>query len=64
MYPPEEEVNLSVELEGKEGAKVEWQPFTSEEDFGLVDLNEAVGKNMGAVVYAVTEFTVEQETPG
>lgn len=63
VYPPEEEVNLSVELEGKEGAKVEWQPFTSEEDLGVVNLNEAVGKNMGAVVYAVTEFTVEQETP-
>jgi ribosomal protein L29/type II secretory pathway pseudopilin PulG len=63
VFPPEEEVNLTAEHVGKEEKMLPWKPFNTEADFGVVDLNEAIGKNMGAVAYAVTEFTVDEETP-
>jgi hypothetical protein len=62
-YPPEEEVNLTAEHQGKEEEMLQWKSFTTDADFGVVNLNEAIGKNMGAVAYAVTEFNVAEETP-
>ena len=63
VYPPEEEVNLSAQLSGKEEETVEWSEYSTDDEFGIVDLNKAIGKNMGAAAYAVTEFVVDKETP-
>ena len=62
-YPPEKEINLSASLTGKEDEKLEWQPHTTEVDLGVIDLNETLGKNMGAIAYGVAEFSSAEEMP-
>ena len=54
-YPPEREISLSNEYQGKKG-KVTWLAHRSDDKYGMVDLNTAIGKNMGAAGYAYTEF--------
>ena len=61
-YPPEREINFAVSLTGKSG-ELTWQSFTSTDEFGQVDLNRAVGKNMGAVAYAAAEFESDRPRP-
>lgn len=61
-YPPEEtqEYDFGQTYMGKEG-ELKWIDFTSQDKHGLVDLNAALGKNMGAAAYAVAYFNSEQE---
>ncbi len=61
-YPPEREINFAGSLTGKDG-ELKWQSFTSTDEFGQVDLNRAVGKNMGAVAYAAAEFESDRARP-
>jgi hypothetical protein len=61
-YPPEREIDFAAAAPGKNG-EVKWQTFTSTDDFGQVDLNRAVGKNMGAVAYAAAEFESDRVRP-
>jgi hypothetical protein len=51
-YPPESRVDLSARYEGKRGASVAWFEHVSADPDGVVDLNKAIGKHMGAVGYA------------
>jgi hypothetical protein len=46
-YPPESEVSLSAVYPGKLG-RVEWFDFSSEDDYGVVDLNDAFGRPRSA----------------
>jgi hypothetical protein len=55
VYAPEEKVNLASTYTAKEG-EVKWFSHTTEDDYGTVDLNKAVGKHMGAICYAHTVF--------
>ncbi len=55
VYPPENEIQLNQRYAGKTD-EVAWQQHTTTDDYGLVDLNEALGKAMGAVAYAHIEF--------
>ncbi|MFV1964224.1 MAG: hypothetical protein ACC628_02285 [Pirellulaceae bacterium] len=43
VYPPEEEVNRSAVYKGKIG-KVCWREYRTADDYGLVDFNEAFGR--------------------
>ncbi len=61
-YPPEEEVVLTASIEGKDGA-VSWQSHLTEDDYGMVDINEALGKHKGAIAYAVAYFESDEERP-
>lgn len=54
-YPPEEKVDLTARLNGKDG-EVAWTEHTTTDEFGNVDLNSALGKHKGAIGYAYTEF--------
>ena len=54
-YAPENEIKLNEEYLGVKG-KVKWLAHTTKDDFGIVDINTAVGKHMGAVCYAYNEF--------
>jgi hypothetical protein len=54
-YPPEKEVDLSASYKGKEG-NVAWVPHTTSQEYGIVDLNEALDKHKGAIGYAYAEF--------
>lgn len=59
-YPPESEIDLSATYEGKEGAEVRWIEHTTEDEYGLVDLNKAIAKHNGAIAYAVATFESDE----
>src|SRR5262249_21623617 len=66
VYPPEEKVDLSAELPGKED-KLRWKRYQVKEAAGglparvaLVNLLEPLGHAEDAVAYAYTAFTVPQ----
>ncbi len=61
-YPPEKEINPAAEYDGKEGP-VKWFATQSSDQHGVVNLNKAIGKHMGATAYALADFEVERETP-
>jgi hypothetical protein len=52
VYPPERQVDLSASYPGKDGKVVGWREFITTDNYGLVDLNKAIAKFMGAVGYA------------
>jgi hypothetical protein len=54
-YPPEKSVDLAATYDGKKGP-VRWVEHTTADPYGVVDLNKALGKNMGAAAYAFAEF--------
>jgi hypothetical protein len=59
-YEPEKKIDLKSEYEGKEG-RVKWTEFATADEYGVVDLNKAIGKHKGAAAYAVAEFISPQE---
>lgn len=61
VYPPEKEIELTASYSGKGDKAVRWFDHKSADEKGVVDLNKAVGKNMGAIAYAHTEFGSDEE---
>lgn len=61
-YAPEKKVDFSAEHEGKVGP-VKWIDHTTTDDYGIVDLNTALTKYMGATAYAVTDFYADKPGP-
>jgi len=55
VFPPEREVKLDAEYDGKKG-KVKWQPFTSKDEMGKLDFNKPLGGLKEVTAYAVTNF--------
>jgi hypothetical protein len=62
-YPPEKGVDKKATCAGKNGAVVKWQPFTTTDSYGRVDLNKAVGKEKGAIAYAHAVVWSPEERP-
>lgn len=62
VYPPEESVDLAAEHDGK-GRKVKWRAFTSEDEYGLVDMNSALEMKKEVTAYAFAEFEAEKAGP-
>ena len=60
--PPEEEAEIdhAATHEGKAGS-VAWIDHLSQDQYGSVDLNAALGKSMGAAAYAVTYYQSSAE---
>jgi hypothetical protein len=54
-YTPEERVDVAATYAGSSGP-VSWVAHRTDEEYGHVDLNKAIGKHMGAVAYATAEF--------
>ena len=54
-YGPEQDAQPAAEYPGKAGA-VKWITHTTQDEYGLVDLNAVLGKHKGAIAYARTEF--------
>ncbi len=75
VYPPEQGVNLTAMLGGKNGASFAWRAFQSTDKYGIVDLNRffpdpAAGDQTGtpkgmkaAVAYAFAEVDSPVERP-
>ena len=40
-----------------------WAPHHTDDEYGEVDLNKAIGKHMGAAAYAVAEFLSDRAQP-
>ena len=59
-YPPEGEWDFSAAYDGKHG-KVEWIAHTTTDDYGKVDLNEALAEEKEVIAYAATEFHSDRE---
>jgi hypothetical protein len=59
-YPPEKEVDFLGEYEGQKG-RVKWMEHSTQEEFGLVDLNKVLGEHKGAIAYAATEFISDKD---
>ena len=61
-YPPEQQIDLNARYDGKE-ASVSWKSYTTQDDYGMVDLNQALGKHKGAAAYAVAFLDSEVRRP-
>jgi hypothetical protein len=61
-YPPEKKLDFAATHNGKSDA-LQWNDYMTEDQYGVVDLNRALGKHMGAVAYAAAEFTSVRERP-
>jgi len=59
-YPPETQIDLKATHPGK-GVDVAWREHTTKDEYGLVDLNQAVGKHMGSVAYAYAVFESDED---
>ena len=59
-YPPEKDVKLDASYEGKEGA-IKWIDFTTEDSYGVIDLNKVLGKKKEATAYAFTRINSPAE---
>ncbi|MEX0676577.1 MAG: hypothetical protein WD063_05850 [Pirellulales bacterium] len=55
IYPPEEAVDFAAAC-STPGGTLRWTRHHTDDDYGAVDLNKAVGKHMGAAGYAAAEF--------
>ena len=58
VYPPETEINLTAEYEGKEGLKVAWKPSRALEWQGYVDLLKEFEQTDWVCAYALCWVTV------
>lgn len=61
-YPPEQGIYVQVDYTGKNGT-IRWIEHATADPYGIVDLNTALGKNMGAVGYALAEVDSPSEQP-
>ena len=59
VYPPEKELNLKAKYPGKMG-DVEWQSYTTEDEYGTLDIAKKTAPYKGAVTYATTTFVAEK----
>ena len=62
VYPPEKSIDESAEYDGSAGT-VKWTSHHTEDEYGSVDLNKALGKHMGVAGYAVAEFQSDKKQP-
>ncbi len=60
VFPPEREVKLDTEYDGKTG-KVKWKPFESKDERGKLDFNKPFGSLKEVTGYAVTTFDLATE---
>jgi hypothetical protein len=51
-YPPEKGVDPNATYKGKGDVDCRWTPCTTDDPYGKVDLNKAVGKKKGVLAYA------------
>jgi hypothetical protein len=62
VFPPEKEIRLDASYEGA-GKTVKWQPFTSKDEYGKIDLNKPLGMLKEVTGYAVTTFDSASDRP-
>lgn len=63
IYDPERKADLAATFKGKGGAALAWKEHTTTDPYGVVDLNKAIGKHMGAAGYALAVVESPAERP-
>ncbi len=58
-YPPEMERNFKAKYAGKSG-EVEWKSYTTEDEYGTLDIAKKTEPFKGAVMYAATTFVADK----
>lgn len=61
VFPPEKEINLTATYPGKNG-EAKWVPFTSKDDYGMIDFNKPFTLLKEVTGYAYTEFNSAEDT--
>lgn len=59
---PEKKIDFAAEYEGSKGP-VRWMEHHTDDEYGVVNLNQALDKHKGAIAYAATEFISEKAQP-
>ncbi len=62
VYPPERNIDLKTEYDGKAG-KVRWRDYVVTDKYGKVDMNRAYGMLKEVTAYATTDFVSERAQP-
>ena len=62
VFGPEENSNLSASYNGMDG-KVKWQPYSTDDEYGMVDFNKPYGDLKEVTGYAQTEFFSGSDRP-
>ena len=62
-FPPEKSIDLAATYAGKNATPVHWIAYATADPYGVVDLNKAVGKHMGAAAYAFAAVLSPTERP-
>ncbi len=62
-YPPEEVFDPAATYKGKGGAEARWRPDATKDPYGVVDLNQVLGRQKGVVAYACAEIVSPEERP-
>jgi hypothetical protein len=60
-FPPEREIKPDAAYDGKDGAKVRWQPFETKHEYGKLDFNKPLGMLKDVTAYAHTVFESAEE---
>ncbi|MAG92296.1 MAG: hypothetical protein CMJ48_00880 [Planctomycetaceae bacterium] len=55
VYPPEKKIDLAATHEGQLG-EVKWSRYSTDDDFGILDVAKQIKNYKGSVMYATTEF--------
>jgi hypothetical protein len=58
--PPEKEIRLDAEYDGKYG-KVTWAPISTKNEYGILDIAKQIHPYKGATMYLLTEFDTPHE---
>jgi hypothetical protein len=61
-YPPETGIDVEATYQGHLG-DVSWFAFSTEHDYGILDIAKDFHPHKGAVMYATTEFHTDHEGP-
>jgi len=62
VFGPEKNAALSVTYDGVKG-KVKWQPYSTDDEYGMVDFNKPYGDLKEVTGYAQTEFVSLTDRP-
>jgi len=60
VYPPETAVDLTAEYDGQLG-KVKWQPITTDDDYGVLDIGKQIENYKGSLMYTTSIYQSEKD---
>ncbi len=63
VYPPEKGVELTAKYKGKGGDEAKWNETTTNDSYGVVDLNKVHAKKKSAIAYAYAVIDSPAERP-